>query len=228
MMFDTVEGWTAELALRKAQGHNLIQESDSESGIQQLGFTDQTTGENCFIALRTSDDPYRRSPNEIETLLNHWASLSELDSQLKDLDDTFIPFWDEKDEDIFNVSSVYKAIQELLRNQHLINQKVQFEGTLDASPLADAFALVEQHDLRVQLVLIHPVMLDRLERGSGMIDQKFEDAETGCIGSLWGAHMFVSDLIPLGVYVLSSNIFGRYALSSMDIAVLSVPLLEWL
>lgn len=85
---------------------------------------------------------------------------------------------------------------------------------ISGSVLADAFALIERHDLRVARVFMNARDYADLRKfGRDILDIESQAAllKTGLMGTLWGAQVIVSRLVPNGVtYVCCEpEMFGR-------------------
>ena len=85
---------------------------------------------------------------------------------------------------------------------------------ISGAVLADAFALVERHDLRVARVFMNArdyADLRKFGRDILDIETQRELLKTGLMGTIWGAQIIVSRLVPVGtVYVCCEpEMFGR-------------------
>mgnify|MGYP006230627301 FL=1 len=85
---------------------------------------------------------------------------------------------------------------------------------ISGSVLADAYALIERHDLRVARVFMNARDYADLRKfGRDILDIESQAAllKTGLMGTLWGAQVIVSRLVPNGVtYVCCEpEMFGR-------------------
>lgn len=94
------------------------------------------------------------------------------------------------------------------------NPDVPVVAPLNGAVLADAFALVERHDLRVARVFMNArdyADLRKFGRDILDIESQRDLLKTGLMATLWGAQIITSRLIPVGtVYVCCEpEMFGR-------------------
>lgn len=95
-----------------------------------------------------------------------------------------------------------------------INPDINVVAPVSSSVLADAFAEVEKHDLRVARVFMNARdYADIRKFGREILDIETQRTllNTGLMASLWGAQIIVSRLVPQGfVYVCTDpEMFGR-------------------
>ncbi len=95
-----------------------------------------------------------------------------------------------------------------------VEQEQAVVAPISGSVLADAFALIERHDLRVARVFMNARDYADLRKfGRDILDIESQAAllKTGLMGTLWGAQVIVSRLVPNGVtYVCCEpEMFGR-------------------
>ena len=95
-----------------------------------------------------------------------------------------------------------------------INPDVAVVAPLSGAVLADAFAYIERHDLRVARVFMNArdyADLRKFGRDILDIETQRDLLKTGLMGTLWGAQIIVSRLVPPGtVYVCCEpEMFGR-------------------
>jgi len=94
------------------------------------------------------------------------------------------------------------------------NPDIPVVAPISGAVLADAFAAVEQHDLRVARVFMNAVdYADIRKFGRDILDVETQRdlIQTGLMGRLWGASVIVSRLVPAGfVYICCEpENFGR-------------------
>lgn len=95
-----------------------------------------------------------------------------------------------------------------------LNPDIPVVAPISGAVLADAFALVERHDLRVARVFMNARDYADLRKfGRDILDIETQATllKTGLMGTLWGAQVIVSRLVPVGtVYVCAEpEMFGR-------------------
>jgi hypothetical protein len=95
-----------------------------------------------------------------------------------------------------------------------LNPDIPVVAPISGAVLADAFALVERHDLRVARVFMNARDYADLRKfGRDILDIETQAIllKTGLMGTLWGAQVIVSRLVPVGtVYVCCEpEMFGR-------------------
>ena len=95
-----------------------------------------------------------------------------------------------------------------------INPDIPVVAPVSGSVLAYAFANIEQHDLRVARVFMNAkdyADLRKFGRDILDIETQRDLLKTGLVGSLWGAQIIVSRLVPVGTtYVCCEpEMFGR-------------------
>ena len=105
------------------------------------------------------------------------------------------------------------------------NDDVDIVGNLTAAGLADAFALIERHDLRVAHIFMNAKDFSDLrkwDRDTLDPNTQGDMLKTGILGGLWGAKIVASRIVPEGtVYVCAEPEFlGRIPVRA-DITVLS-------
>lgn len=94
------------------------------------------------------------------------------------------------------------------------NPDVAVIAPISGAVLADAFSLIERHDLRVARVFMNArdyADLRKFGRDILDIETQRDLLKTGLMGTLWGAQIIVSRLVPVGtVYVCCEpEMFGR-------------------
>jgi hypothetical protein len=94
------------------------------------------------------------------------------------------------------------------------NADIPVVAPITGAVLADAFSIVERHDLRVARVFMNARDYADLRKfGRDILDIESQAAllKTGLMGTLWGAQIIVSRLVPVGtVYVCCEpEMFGR-------------------
>jgi HK97 family phage major capsid protein len=94
------------------------------------------------------------------------------------------------------------------------NADIPVVAPITGAVLADAFSLVERHDLRVARIFMNARDYADLRKfGRDILDIESQAAllKTGLMGTLWGAQIIVSRLVPVGtVYVCCEpEMFGR-------------------
>jgi len=94
------------------------------------------------------------------------------------------------------------------------NPDIPVVAPISGAVLADAFSLIERHDLRVARVFMNArdyADLRKFGRDILDIETQRELLKTGLMGTLWGAQVIVSRLVPVGtVYVCCEpEMFGR-------------------
>lgn len=94
------------------------------------------------------------------------------------------------------------------------NPDVPVVAPVSGAVLADAFALIERHDLRVARVFMNArdyADLRKFGRDILDIESQRDLLKTGLMANLWGAQIIVSRLVPVGtVYVCCEpEMFGR-------------------
>jgi hypothetical protein len=95
-----------------------------------------------------------------------------------------------------------------------MNPDIPVIAPVSPAVLADAFALIEAHDLRVARVFMNARDYSDLRKwGRDILDIESQAIllKTGLMATLWGAQIIVSRLVPVGtVYVCcESEMFGR-------------------
>jgi hypothetical protein len=95
-----------------------------------------------------------------------------------------------------------------------VNPDIPVVAPLNGGVLADAFALIERHDLRVARVFMNArdyADLRKFGRDILDIESQRDLLKTGLMATLWGAQIIVSRLVPVGtVYVTCEpEMFGR-------------------
>lgn len=94
------------------------------------------------------------------------------------------------------------------------NPDIPVAAPIGAASLADGFALVERHDLRVARVFMNARDYADLRKfGRDILNDETQAIllKTGLMGTLWGAQVIVSRLVPVGtVYICCEpEMFGR-------------------
>jgi len=94
------------------------------------------------------------------------------------------------------------------------NADIPVVAPITGAVLADAFSLIERHDLRVARVFMNARDYADLRKfGRDILDIESQAAllKTGLMGTLWGAQIIVSRLVPVGtVYCCCEpEMFGR-------------------
>jgi len=94
------------------------------------------------------------------------------------------------------------------------NADIPVVAPITGAVLADAFSLIERHDLRVARVFMNARDYADLRKfGRDILDIESQAAllKTGLMGTLWGAQIIVSRLVPVGtVYcACEPEMFGR-------------------
>ena len=94
------------------------------------------------------------------------------------------------------------------------NPDVAVIAPISGAVLADSFSLIERHDLRVARVFMNArdyADLRKFGRDILDIETQRDLLKTGLMGTLWGAQIIVSRLVPVGtVYVCCEpEMFGR-------------------
>lgn len=91
----------------------------------------------------------------------------------------------------------------------LFNANVAAAGSLDRDALADAFAEVEKHDLRVARLFMNARDYSDIRKwGRDQLDPVSQKSmlNTGLMAMLWGAEIIVSRIVPIGtVYVMTEE-----------------------
>lgn len=95
-----------------------------------------------------------------------------------------------------------------------VSQNQSVVAPVSGAVLADAFALIERHDLRVARVFMNARDYADLRKfGRDILDIESQAAllKTGLMGTLWGAQVIVSRLVPNGVTYVTCEpeMFGR-------------------
>ena len=94
------------------------------------------------------------------------------------------------------------------------NPDVPVVAPISGTVLADAFSLVERHDLRVARVFMNArdyADIRKFGRDILDIESQRDLLKTGLMGTIWGAQIIVSRLVPVGtVYICAEpEVFGR-------------------
>jgi hypothetical protein len=94
------------------------------------------------------------------------------------------------------------------------NPDIPVVAPLNGAVLADAFASIERHDLRVSRLFMNAVdYADIRKFGRDILDTETQQSllRTGLMGTLWGAQIITSRLVPAGItYVCCDpEMFGR-------------------
>lgn len=88
------------------------------------------------------------------------------------------------------------------------NTTVLAKGFLDdptklGSKVADGFALIERHDLRVESIVLHPSVVHRFI--VSLRDNMDVDTTYATVGTLWGAHVTLDGDAPRNGFILKSE-----------------------
>lgn len=105
------------------------------------------------------------------------------------------------------------------------NTDVPASAPVTPTDLADAFALIERHDLRVARVFANALDYSDIRKwGRDVLDLETQATllKTGLMGTLWGAQIIVSRRVPTGyIYVCCEpEMFGRIPVRT-ELSVLS-------
>jgi len=104
------------------------------------------------------------------------------------------------------------------------NTPLAAAGSLDRDVLADAFAEIEKHDLRVARMFMNARDYSDIRKwGRDQLDPVTQKSllATGLMANLWGADIIVSRVVPIGtVYVLTDEKFLAIMPQRIDITVL--------
>jgi len=104
------------------------------------------------------------------------------------------------------------------------NATIAVAGSLDRDALADAFAEIEKHDLRVARMFMNARdYADIRKWGRDQLDPVTQKSllATGLMANLWGADIIVSRVVPVGtVYVCTDEKFLAIMPQRIDITVL--------
>jgi HK97 family phage major capsid protein len=109
------------------------------------------------------------------------------------------------------VFSVMQAMADDVTNP---NPTIDVTGNLTSNALADAFAAIERSDIRVATVFMNAKEFNDIrkwDRDTLDTQTQGEILKTGLMGTLWGAKIIVSRIVPEGtVYVAGeAEFFGR-------------------
>lgn len=111
-----------------------------------------------------------------------------------------------EDEGIFNAFEAATAV-----NDNTNVNILATTGSLTRDALSDAFAEVEQHDLRVARVFLNARDYGDIRKfGRDQLDPVHQQSllDTGLMGQMWGAQLIVSRKVPVGtVYVTTAPDF---------------------
>jgi len=106
----------------------------------------------------------------------------------------------------------------------VFNASIAAAGALDRDALADAFAEVEKHDLRVARLFMNARDYSDIRKwGRDQLDPVSQKSllNTGLMAMLWGAEVIVSRIVPIGtVYVLTEEKHLAIIPQRIDITVL--------
>lgn len=104
------------------------------------------------------------------------------------------------------------------------NAPVQVAGSLDRDALADAFAEIEKHDLRVARMFMNARDYSDIRKfGRDQLDPVTQKSllATGLMANLWGADIIVSRVVPIGsIFVCTEEKFLAIIPQRIDITVL--------
>lgn len=94
------------------------------------------------------------------------------------------------------------------------NPDIPVVAPLNSAVLADGFAAIERHDLRVARMYMNAVdYADVRKFGRDILDTETQQSllRTGLMGTLWGAQIITSRLVPAGTTYLTCDpeMFGR-------------------
>ena len=106
----------------------------------------------------------------------------------------------------------------------LFNAAINVAGSLDRDALADAFAEVEKHDLRVARMFMNARDYSDIRKfGRDQLDPVTQKSllATGLMANMWGADIIVSRVVPIGtVYVCTEEKFLAIMPQRIDLTVL--------
>lgn len=104
------------------------------------------------------------------------------------------------------------------------NTPVAVAGSLDRDALADAFAEIEKHDLRVARLFMNARDYSDIRKfGRDQLDPVTQKSllATGLMANLWGADIIVSRVVPIGqIFVCTEEKFLAIIPQRIDITVL--------
>ena len=104
------------------------------------------------------------------------------------------------------------------------NTTIATAGSLDRDSLADAFAEIEKHDLRVARLFMNARDYSDIRKfGRDQLDPVTQKSllATGLMANLWGADIIVSRVVPIGtIFVLTEEKFLAIIPQRIDITVL--------
>ena len=128
-------------------------------------------------------------------------------------------------EDDLGFSALAVASTQINPNTGLpFNAAVSAAGSLDRDSLADAFAEIEKHDLRVARMFMNARDYSDIRKfGRDQLDPVTQKSllATGLMAQIWGADIIVSRVVPVGtVYVCTEEKFLAIMPQRIDITVL--------
>jgi len=104
------------------------------------------------------------------------------------------------------------------------NAAIAVAGSLDRDALADAFAEIEKHDLRVARLFMNARDYSDIRKfGRDQLDPVTQKSllATGLMANMWGADIIVSRVVPIGtVYVCTEEKFLAIMPQRIDLTVL--------
>lgn len=128
-------------------------------------------------------------------------------------------------EDDLGFSALQVASTQVNPNTGLpFNAAVNVAGSLDRDSLADAFAEIEKHDLRVARLFLNARDYSDIRKfGRDQLDPVTQKSllATGLMANLWGADLIISRVVPVGtVYVVTEEKFLAIMPQRIDLTVL--------
>ena len=128
-------------------------------------------------------------------------------------------------EDDLGFSALQVAAAQINPNTGLVfNAVTPVAGSLDRDALADAFAEIEKHDLRVARMFMNARDYSDIRKfGRDQLDPVTQKSllNTGLMAQIWGADIIVSRVVPIGtVFVCTEEKFLAVMPQRIDITVL--------
>jgi HK97 family phage major capsid protein len=128
-------------------------------------------------------------------------------------------------EDDLGFSALGVASTQINPNTGLpFNATIAVAGSLDRDSLADSFAEIEKHDLRVARMFMNARDYSDIRKfGRDQLDPVTQKSllSTGLMANLWGADIIVSRVVPIGtVYVCTEEKFLAIMPQRIDVTVL--------
>jgi HK97 family phage major capsid protein len=128
-------------------------------------------------------------------------------------------------EDDLGFSALQVASVQINPNTGLaFNATINVAGSLDRDVLADAFAEIEKHDLRVARLFMNARDYSDIRKfGRDQLDPVTQKSllNTGLMAQIWGADIIVSRVVPIGtIYVCTEEKFLAVMPQRIDITVL--------